>query len=101
MVSINPPLFAVVVTGIIADWKPLAVLLRQENPDLTSAAARALVQNLPLKFRDGLEREAAFNLARKLRAAQGVVEVRDADGQYVYEHYLEVDPQRQPKPYPG
>jgi|SRR5215469_3273590 len=101
MVSVPRPLFSVVVTGVIGDWKPLAALLRQENPGLTPDAARTLLQNLPLMFRDGLEREAAFNLARKLRDARGVVEVRDADGQFVYEHYVEVDPRRQPKPYPG
>ncbi len=100
MISVPPPLYSVVVTGCHEDTIRVMAEIRSLRPDWTPAQVKRLVHNLPQTLKDGLVLSDARILAKRMRNAGAVVEIRDANDEFVYEDYFEIK-EMKTKPYPG
>ncbi len=67
-------------------------------PDLTPAEIKQMADNPPQTLKRELTIDDAKTLARRLRSLRAEVEIRDDQGEFVYENYREIKP---PRPYPG
>ena len=90
--------YSVVLTGVSGERLRVAVEIRDLRPELSPAAALELIDAAPSTVRFDLNWWDAKSVAAKLRFAGGIAEIRDPDGEFVYEHYR---PPRESKPYPG
>ena len=101
MISVPPPLYSVVVTGCNDNAIRLMAEIRVVRPDWSPAEVKRRVRNLPQTLKEGLLLSDAKMLARRMRNVGGVVEVRDANDEFVYEDLFFEIKEPKPKPYPG
>jgi ribosomal protein L7/L12 len=96
--SVDPPVYSVVLTGAQDNALRLMAEVRALRPDLSPKEVKQLVQNPPQTLKENLDWLEATKLARHLRNFDAVVEIRDIHDEYVFENYREL---KTPRPYPG